>query len=80
MCLEQTTILHVVETHTGYQNEKVLRGRSAHDLRLVFAESWATLYLRYRNQIRLDQGANFKAKYLRDLAIAQGLELQFSRV
>lgn len=74
--LRQTPILRVVDIHTSLQNRTVFRGKTAHDLWLVFVECWTTLYSGYPDIIRLDQEVSFTLKFLRDLVTAQRIELQ----
>lgn len=78
MWLEGNPILHVVDTHTGFQNATILKGKLVYDIWYAFIECLASSYIGYPSIIRLDQEAGFAAESLKDLASAHGIVLQFS--
>lgn len=78
MWLEGNPVLHVIDTHTHFQNATVLRSKRSEDIWAAFVECWASLYVGYPRVIRLDQEASFRATVFDDLATANGIELRFS--
>lgn len=78
MWLEGNPVLHVVDTHTHFQNATVLRSKRTEDIWAAFVECWASIYVGYPRVIRLDQEASFRASVFDDLATANGVELRFS--
>lgn len=78
MWFEETPILHVAETHTGFWNASVLRSKRADDFRSSFVECWATLCTGYPNIMKFNEDAIFTAESFRDVAITHGIILQFS--
>lgn len=78
MWLEETPIIHVLDTHTKFQNATVLRGKKSSDVLQEFVECYTTLYNVYSDIIGLDLEAGFIAASFRDLATTHGIILQIS--
>lgn len=72
--LEGSPILLVVDTHTSFQNDTILRGKRAIDVWQAFVDCRATTYSGYFNIIRLDQESGFTAASFRDLATVHGIK------
>ena len=73
-------ILHVVDTHTGYQNVGLPKSLSAQHVWEAFLEAWVTVYVGMPNRIRADQGSVLTSKFWDDVTALHGVELQFSGV
>lgn len=73
-------VLHVVDTHTGYQNVILPKSLSASEIWDAFLEAWVTVYVGYPNRIRADQGSVFTFRFWNDVTALNGIKLQFSGV
>lgn len=73
-------VLHVVDTHTGYQNVALPKSMSAEHVWEAFLETWVTVYVGYPNRIRTDQGSVFTSKYWDSITALHGIDLQLSGV
>ncbi|CDF34787.1 unnamed protein product [Chondrus crispus] len=71
-------ILHVVDTHTGYQNVALPKSLSARHVWDAFLEAWVTVYVGIPNRIRADQGSVFTSKFWDDITTLHGIDLQLS--
>lgn len=80
MFIDRTPILHIVDTHTHYQNAIPLKGESAADVWEAFVEAWASMYAGFPSKIRADQGSIFTSNYWRKCTEDVGIELQLSGV
>lgn len=78
--LDGAPILHIVDTHTHYQNAVFIRSNRAEDIWYASVEGWASLYLGYPNVIRLDQEDSFCSNFFKDVSVAHGIDLRFSGV
>lgn len=68
MRIEGVLIIHVFDSHTGFQNETVLRCNSSSNVWSPFVECWLATYTGYPNVVRLEQESGFVARAFRDLA------------
>lgn len=66
--LEETQVFHVVDTHTGFRNATVLRGKRGEDVWSSFVECWKNLYTSHPNIIRLVRETGIASKSFRDTA------------
>lgn len=73
-------ILHVVDTHTGYQNVGLPKSLSAQHVWDAFLEAWVTVYLGITNRIRADQGSVFTSKFWDNITAVHGIDLQLSGI
>ena len=80
MWLEGQPILHIVDTHTHFQNAIVLKSKSTRDIWDAFVEGWASVYMGYPNRMRVDQESSIMSKGWEAMASAQGIELKASGV
>lgn len=51
--LEQVEIIHVLDTHTGFQNATISRGKIPTEILIPFDECWASMYAGYSALMRL---------------------------
>ena len=80
-------ILHVFDTHTGYQNVGLPKSLSAQHVWEAFHDAWVTVYVGMPNRIRADQGSVFTSKFWgrcysstwRCVTALRGGESQFNR-
>lgn len=70
--------MHIVDTHTGFQNATALRGKLPSEIWAMFVKCWATVYTGYPALILFDQEYGFVLRSFRDLSSAHGTFLQFS--
>jgi hypothetical protein len=80
MYLEQSSVLHVVDTQTDFNSGVFLHGKSAEMVWIAFLECWATLYAVYPDKMRTDQGAQFTSPRWKELTDSVGIELVLSVV
>jgi hypothetical protein len=80
MYLEQSSVLHVVDTQTHFNSAIFLRGESVEMVWIAFLECWATLYAGYLDKMRTDQGAQFTSPRWKELTDSIGIELVLSGV
>ena len=57
--LSGSPVLHVVDTHTSFQNAIFIEDKSPEGLWRAFTECWSTVYLGFPNVLRVDQEASF---------------------
>lgn len=62
--IDGNPVLHIVDTHTGYQNIGLPKSLSAQNFWDVFLEAWVTVYVGLPNRIRADQGSVFYLQVL----------------
>lgn len=67
MWIEGIPIIHIIDTHNGFQNAAVLRGKNSNDIWKCTVECWTYIYRRYPNRIRLDREFVFAARAFRNL-------------
>ena len=80
MWLKGRPLLHIVDTHTRFQNAILLKGESAQDVWDAFVEGWASVYIGYPNRIRSDRGSVFTSKFWRGVTSLHGIDIQLSGV
>lgn len=78
MWLEGNPTLHVVDTHTHFQNTVVLRSRSTRDIWDGFVECWASVYVGNPNKMGVDHESGIMSKAWEAMRTAQGIEVQIS--
>lgn len=78
--LNGVSALHVVDTHTSFQNAVFIKDKTPEGLWRSFTECWSTVYLGLPNVLRVDQEASFNSAKFMTLAEAHGITLQFSGV
>lgn len=78
--LDGNPAIHVVDTHTHYQNAVLLQGKSASAVWDTFVEAWASVYVGYPNRMRVDQDGIFTSKFWDQVTSLHGIELQLSGV
>lgn len=71
-------VLHVVDTHSKFQNEGALGSSSVRDISIAFIEYWAPVYIGYPNVTRLDRSENFTSSTFHEIASLPYIKLQFS--
>ena len=71
-------VLHVVDTHTGYQNVALPKSLTAQHVRDAFLEAWFTVYVGIPHRIRADQGSGFTSKFWDNITAIHGIDLQLS--
>ena len=57
--LDKKPVLHVVDTHTSFQNAVFIQDKTPEGLWRSFTECWSTVYLGLPNVLRIDQEASF---------------------
>lgn len=62
MWTEEIPIFRVVNTHIGFQNATLLRGKAPADIWTSSVECWASVYSGYPALIRLDEESGFTSK------------------
>ena len=80
MWLQGNPLLHIVETHTDYQNAVLFKGKSWQDIWNAIVEGWASVYLGYPNPIRADSGSAFPSKFWKGVTTLQGNNVEISWV
>ena len=55
-------VLHVVDTHTSFQNAIFIKNKSPEGLWKSFTDCWSTVYLGLPNILRVDQEASFNSE------------------
>lgn len=73
-------VVHVVDTHTNYQNAEFVQSKAVDDLWQTFVKCWSSVYLVYPESIRLDQEASFNSESFRKYCRESGIQLKFSGV
>ena len=73
-------VLHVLDTHTHFQNAVAPKSKSTRDIWDVFIECWASLYIEYPSKMRVDQESSIMSKGRESMASAHGIEFQASVV
>lgn len=78
MWLEKTPVLHVIDTHTVYQNAEFITDNSDTSLWETFLRIWVTIFIGFPNTLRLDHETSFDSDVFRNNSAAVGMRLQFS--
>lgn len=78
--LARRPVLHVVDTHTRYQNAVFIKDKSVQGLWEVSIVCWTSVYTSYPQTIRLDKESSFDNSFFRQACTEQGIHLQFSGV
>lgn len=68
----------MADGHTRFQNAVVLREKTSELVWILFVEFWASFFSGYHAVIRLDQEAVITAQAFCKMALANGIQLQFS--
>lgn len=74
--VEGNPVLHIVDTHTGYQNIALPKSLSAQNVWDAFLEAWVMVYVGIPNRIRADQDSVFTSKFWDDITALHGIDLQ----
>lgn len=61
----EAPVLHVVNTHTCYQNAAFITNKTAAGLWCLFVETWDTLYCAFPDVLRVDCEPSFMAAKFR---------------
>lgn len=80
MWLQKTPVIHIIDTHTLYQNAEFLQDKSANAIWEVFLRVWVTLFVGFPNTLRLDHESCFDSELFRANSAEVGMKLQFSGV
>lgn len=75
MWIEGILVLHIVDTHTKFQNLAVLTKVRPSD---ICASFMTLVYCGYPMALQLDQQSGFTSKAIRDKGTSENIELQFS--
>lgn len=78
MGLDWKPILHILNTHTLFQNALPIRTKSTEHVCYAFVEGLASLNIGYPNVIRLDHESTCKSDYFRNYAYANVIQFLFS--
>lgn len=78
--IDNNPVLHIVDTHTGYQIVALPKSLSAKHIWDAFLEAWVTTYVGIPNRIRSDRGSVFTSKFWDEVTTLHGIELQLSGV
>lgn len=78
--LENKPALHVIDDHTGFRNAVFLRSKTADDIWSAFVSCWASTYVGFPSRIRSDQESGVSSSLFRDIATANGIQLEFAGV
>ena len=57
--LDKKPVLHIIDTHTSFQNAMFITEKSPEGLWTAFVECWSTVYLGFPNVLRVDQESSF---------------------
>jgi len=71
----KAAVLHIVDTHTHFQNAVFLKGGSARDVWDAFIEAWSSVYVGYPTTLKTDHGKVFTSKSWRDWSSMAGISL-----
>ena len=80
MWLNGSPVLHVVDTHTSFQNAAFVVDKSPEEFWRSFKKCWTTVYLGLPNVLRVDQEASFHNAKFMALCNIHGVTLQSSEV
>lgn len=78
ICLEGRLVVHIVDTHTGFQGAVLLRWRSAGNMWTAFLGSSIGVYLGYPCVMRVDHESAITSASFRADSKGQGTLLQLS--
>lgn len=70
--------LHVVDTHTGYQNDEYITDKMGTALWRLFVETWATGYCGFPDVLRVDLERSFRTARFRESAANCSVVIQAS--
>lgn len=65
MWIEGVSIIHVIDTHTNFQNATILREGSFSESCSAFVECWASVYTGYSAVVGVNQESGSLAKVSR---------------
>lgn len=80
MWLGKTPVLHVVATHTMYQNAEFIMGKLANSLWETFLRVLVTIFICFPNTMHLDHETSFNSEVFRNNSAEVGMSLQFSGI
>ncbi len=78
--LDKRPVLHVIDTHTLFQNGVFIKSKKSEDLWKSLIDCWFTVFIGYPSVIRLDREPSFDSQLFRTVAKDQGITLQFSGI
>lgn len=73
-------VLHIVDTHTHFQNAVFLKGESARDVWDAFVEAWTSVYIGYPRVVKTDHGKIFTSKSWTEWAKMAGVQMEISGI
>lgn len=78
LSLDGALVIHIVDTHTHYQNYVPIRSKRASDIWYAFVEWWDSVNVFYQSVLRLHQEVPFCSEFFKDVYLAHGIDLRFS--
>lgn len=78
--LDSKPVFHIVDTHTLFQNAAFVKYKTSECIWQTFLDCWATVYLGYPENIRLDHETSFNSVKFRQLCNNHGVNMQLSGV
>lgn len=78
--VKKKPVLHVIDTHTLYQNAEFIYDKSANRLWESSLRIWVTIFIGFPNTLSLTNEASFGSEVFRQDRADVGMKLQFSGI